>query len=302
MSKQTTLKDCESKTQTRASQKPKTSPVAEDANVPASPRDDLAVVLKELQSLRSTVTEINTKVSTLDNFGEKLDKVERNIEVMNSSVHAVEKRLADLQQDITANANRVAEAEERIGDTEDGLQKVTTEVTDAVKRIAYLESKTEDMENRARRNNLRLVGLPEGAEGTQPMIDYIQHMLPVWLGLDGTRSFTLERAHRTLARPRPDQNRAVIIRFLRFQDREFVVNTSRQRSLSHDDHKIFFAQDLSAETMKARSPFKAVRKKFIEAGTFRGFTLRPCKMRALHNGKIILFSTPEEAENFLPNV
>ena len=173
-------------------------------------------------------------------------------------------------------------------------------MTDAAKRITYLESKTEDMENRARRNNLRLVGLPEGAEGTQPMIDYIHRMLPVWLELDDTKSFTLERAHRTLARPRPDQNRAVIIRFLRFQDREFVFNTSKQRSLSHDDHKIFFAQDLSAETMKARSTFKAVKKKFIEAGSFRGFTLQPCKMRALHNRKI-LFSTPEEAENFLLN-
>lgn len=139
-----------------------------------------------------------------------------------------------------------------------------------------------------------------GSEGTQPMTDYIQHMLPVWLGLDDTSSFTLERAHRTLARPRPDQNRAVIIRFLRFQDCEFIFNTSKQRSLTHDGHKIFFAQDLSVETMKTRSPFNAVRKKFIEAGSYRGFTLRPCKMRALHNGKIILFSTPE-AENFLLN-
>lgn len=40
---------------------------------------------------------------------------------MNSSVDAVQKSFADLQQDITANANRLAEAEEHIGDTEDGL-------------------------------------------------------------------------------------------------------------------------------------------------------------------------------------
>lgn len=133
------------------------------------------------------------------------------------------------------------------------------------------------------------------------MTDYIQRMLLIWLGLDAGRSFTLERAHRTLARPRPDWSRAVIIRFLRFQDHEVVFNTSKQRSLTHDGHKIFFAQDLSAETIKAWSPFNAVRKTFIEAGTFRGFTLRPRRMRALHNGKIVLFSTPEEAENFLKN-
>lgn len=203
-----TLKDCESKTQTCASayQKPRTPPVAEVDNTPARPPNDLAMVLKELQSLCSTVTVINTKISTLDGFGAKLDNVERCIAVMNSSVDAVQKSFADLQQDITANANRLAEAEECIGDTKDGLQRVTMEMTNAAKRIAYLESKTEDMENRARRNNLRLVGLPEGAEGTQPMIDYIQHMLPVWLRLGDTKSFTLERAHRTLARPRLNQN------------------------------------------------------------------------------------------------
>ena len=112
MSRQTTLKDCESKThQTRAlaSQKPRTPPpVAEVANDPASPRNDLAMVLKELQSLRSTVTAINTKMSTLDGFGEKLDNMERRIAVMNSSGDAVQKSFADLQQDITANANRLA--------------------------------------------------------------------------------------------------------------------------------------------------------------------------------------------------
>ena len=152
--------------------------------------------------------------------------------VMNSSVDAVQKSFADPQQDIIDNAKWLAEAEGPIGDTEDGLQSVKTEMTDAAKRIAYLESKTEDLENRARRKNLSLVGLPENAEKTQPMIDYIQHMLPVWLGLDGAKSFTLERAYGTLARPRPDQNRAVIIRFLRFQDCEFVFNISKQHSLT----------------------------------------------------------------------
>lgn len=303
MSKQTTLKDCESSSRFRGSQRPKSTTVvvADDAHDEASPRSDLAAVLSELQSLRTTITAINTKISTLDGVGAKLDNMERHIAEMNNSVDAVQKSFVDLQQDITAKAKRLTEAEGRIGDTEDSLESVKTELAGAAKRIAYLESKTEDLENWGRRKNLRLVGLPENAEKTQPMLDYIQHMLPVWLALDAAKSFTLERAHRTLARPRPDQSRAVIIRFLRFQDREFVFNTSKRRLLTHDGHKIFFAQDLSAETMKARSPFNAVRKKFIEAGTFGGFTIHPCKMRALHNGKIALFSTPEEAENFLQN-
>ncbi|KAK1879818.1 G2/mitotic-specific cyclin-B3 [Dissostichus eleginoides] len=68
-----------------------------------------------------------------------------------------------------------------------------------MKHIAYLESKTNDLENRGRRKNLQLFGLREGAEGGQPLLEFIQDKLPHWLQLDAGRIFTLERAHRTLA-------------------------------------------------------------------------------------------------------
>lgn len=51
--------------------------------------------------------------------------------------------------------------------------------------------------------------------------------------------------------------------------------------------------------MKAWSLFSVAKKKLIEDGAFWGFTLGPCKMRALHNGKTVLFTTPAKAENFL---
>lgn len=96
MSKQTTLKDCESSSKSHGSQKYKTIPVADVANAPTSPQSDLAAVLKELQSLRSTVTAINTKISALDDFGAKLDNVERRMVVTGRSVDAVQKSFADL--------------------------------------------------------------------------------------------------------------------------------------------------------------------------------------------------------------
>lgn len=305
MSKQSTIEDCGVGTKPRGSQRNRTSTttnvLAADAanNMADAQQAGLAAVLSELQSLRTTVSSINTKISAVDNFGNKLDNVEKRITEMNGSVAAMQRSFADLKADIIANDKRLTEAEDRIGTAEDDIERVKLQLTDAVKRIAYLESKTEDLENRGRRKNLRLVGLPESAEKTRPMVEFIQHMLPIWLGLDTSRTFVLERAHRTLAKPRPGQSRAVIIRFSLFQDREFVFQTAKKRVITHENHKIFFAQDFSAETMKMRSPFNAAKKKFIEAGSFRGFQLHPCKMRILHEGKIILFSTPEEAENFL---
>lgn len=117
---------------------------------------------------------------------------------MNSSV--------DLQQDITA------------GDTEDSLESGKTELTVAAKRIAYLESKTEGLENRGQRKNLRSVGLPKNPGKTRPTTDFTQHMLPIW------KSATHSGKTKT-----GDQSRAVIISFLLFQDRKVFFNTSKQR-------------------------------------------------------------------------
>lgn len=89
--------------------------------------------------------------------------METRIAEMNGSVDAVQESFADLQ-DITANARQLTEAEGRIEDTEDSLECVKTELTDDAKRIAYIQSKTEDLENRGRRKNLRLGGLPKNAE------------------------------------------------------------------------------------------------------------------------------------------
>lgn len=304
MSKQSTIEECGIGSRLRGSQKTKQATsdmlATEDASESDEPQQaDLAAVLSELQSLGMAVASINLKISVIDDFGVKLDNVEKRLTEMNGSVAAVQKSLAEFREDIADNAKRLTEAEDRIGSAEDDLESTKTQLNDALKRIVRLETKTEDLENRGRRKNLRLVGLPESAEGTRPMVQYVQQMLPIWLGLDAHRTFALERAHRTLGRPRPGQNRAVIIRFSLFQDREFVFRSAKKRVIAHEGCKLFFAQDFSAETMKTRSPFNAVKKKFIEAGSFRGFQLQPCKMRILHQGKILLFSTPEEAEDFL---
>ena len=139
-------------------------------------------------------------------------------------------------------------------------------------------------------SNLLITSPPALPTELQPPQDTAHDWLhPAYVAGLGSGSTPPSRSTwRELARPRPDRSRAVIISFLWFQDCKFVFNTSKQRSLH--------AQDFSAETTKVRSLFNVVRRKFNEAGTFRGFTLRPCKMRVLHNGKIVLFSTPEELE------
>lgn len=284
-------------TRNRASQAAKAASTAEQGKVASSNPDtvdkmaDFSSVLAELKLLRNE-------------FGTKLDSIDVRLETMANSVTALETNMSQVISKVTANTVRLDEAEDRIERAERHVSGAQSDLSAALKRIDYLENKTEDMENRSRRKNLRLFGLKEGAEGTRPMLDFLNENLPTWLGLDtgagvSARPITLERAHRTLAPPRPNQNRAVIVRFNKFQDREFVYQSSKKAAITHDGIKLIFVQDLSAETMRRRREFDGIRGDFAAIGAYRGFQLNPCKMRVLYNGKIHLLKTPTEAKQFL---
>ena len=99
-----------------------------------------------------------------------------------------------------------------------------------------MEENTEDLENRGRRKNIRLFGLKEGAEGTRPLLDFINVMLPQWLGTKPDSA-----VH--------NQNRVVLLCFLNYQDKEFVLCSTRQWDITHDGSKLAFVRDFSVETI-----------------------------------------------------
>jgi len=122
-----------------------------------------------------------------------------------NSIVTIEGKLSEVERDVSANTIRVEEAETRISTAEDELRHTQDLLASASKRLAFLESKTEDLENRGRRKNLRLLGLRERAEGNTPLFDFVNNMLPRWLDCPD-RSFTLERVHLTLPPAKPNQN------------------------------------------------------------------------------------------------
>lgn len=290
MSKNTTTTSGEGSGRSRGTQKPKSNQQhGEEHEQACGSVADMTAVLTELKALRS-------------DFVSKFDTTNCHLKDMNNSINALEQSMIEVRNNVASNTTRVTEAEERISSLEDDLEVAKAELATAAKRIALLETKADDLENRGRRKNLRMFGLREDSELNRSLLDFVEHKLPTWLKLDGDRSFTLERVHRTPARPKPGQSRAVIIRFLKFQDREFVLRTARQLSITHEENKLTFAPDLSVETMRQRNEFNMVRKKFVEKGLFRGFQIYPCKLRVLYEGRIQLFATPREAEDFYQKI
>ena len=143
-----------------------------------------------------------------------------------------------------------------------------------------------------------LLGLPEGSEGNQTL-HYIQQKLLTWLKLPADCTLELERVHRSL-RPHPEPGkppRPILIRFLRFRDKEMILQSAKKTSILEGNVKLTIRQDLSAEVRRKRKEFDRVIKIFSERGMFRGFAY-PHRLRILHKNSIVLFEDPKQAEVF----
>uniref|UniRef100_H3AP84 L1 transposable element RRM domain-containing protein n=1 Tax=Latimeria chalumnae TaxID=7897 RepID=H3AP84_LATCH len=158
--------------------------------------------------------------------------------------------------------------------------------------------KIQDLENRSRRNNIRVLGIPEGIEGNGVsgpalLLTVLRDCLP----LESADAIEVERAHRTLGpRPPPDQRpRPIIARFLRFQDRERILRLAREAGeLRWRGRSIMIFPDMSRELAVQRKLFMPERHCCMALG-LRYALQYPATLRVTIAGKQQRFDDPEEA-------
>lgn len=209
--------------------------------------------------------------------------------------------LSFLKQDMQSVKERTTEAEQRISDLEDVVRPLEGSVQSAQKDLAAHTDKLGDMEDRLRRNNIRLVGFPEGAEGRQ-----VEDFLEQWLkdNMDAatfSRLFAIERAHRVPTRaPRPGAHpRPLIARILHFRDKENILRAARTKGdLSFNGNRISIYPDFSAATQKQRASFTHVKKRLRDSHLVYSM-MYPAKLRVVDGGKVHFFNTPVEASRWL---
>lgn len=85
---------------------------------------------------------------------------------LTTKIEAVQLDMGLIRQDIDKIRSRVAETEQRLSTSEDTIAEHGASLRTLQTKVKALEYRAEDAENRKRRNNLRIVGLPEGQRGT----------------------------------------------------------------------------------------------------------------------------------------
>ena len=188
-------------------------------------------ILAEMKSVASRVNDMDQSV------GAHLDIIDGALNEIKVSVTSVESSLSALSNRVTDLEKCMEEAEERVSTAEDSTGAHGTCIATLEKTVEQLRLKTDDLENRGWRKNLKIVNLPEKTEGNTPLADFLLTSLPTLVGLPADYPpLEIERAHRTLApAPAPDKPpRSVLVRFLRYSQREAVLRAAmKKRDIHH---------------------------------------------------------------------
>uniref|UniRef100_H3AB63 L1 transposable element RRM domain-containing protein n=1 Tax=Latimeria chalumnae TaxID=7897 RepID=H3AB63_LATCH len=200
---------------------------------------------------------------------------------------------------------KVSSAESKMGrlgavtdDHEARLVRVEEELVHQTRYVGELWDRVQGLENRSRRNNIRIIGVPEGVEGNgvsgpTMLLSILRDCLP----LGASDPIEVERAHRTLGpRPAPDQHpRPIIARLLHFQDRERILRLAREAGeLYWRGGKIMIFPDMSRELAAQRKRFTPARRRCMELG-LRYALQYPAVLRVTVDGRLHRFEDPEEA-------
>ncbi|KAJ8004314.1 hypothetical protein DPEC_G00157840 [Dallia pectoralis] len=156
----------------------------------------------------------------------------------------------------------------------------------------------DDLENRSRRSNIRIINVPERAEG-RDTVGFLEKFIPQILGCDNFATpITLERPH--CIGKRSDRPRPLIAKFLKFGDKEKALRLARSKGeMTHENKSISFYPDYSADLQRRRDEFRDVKRALQKEVEYA--LIFPVQLRVKHLGIVRFFSTPAEVQRFLKN-
>lgn len=212
----------------------------------------------------------------------------------------IQSALKTFDERITANKTTINDLEKAANEHDSQLAELQANVTSLTATVESMGKKCEDLEARSRLNNVRLIGVPEGAEGSRPT-DFIASLLQDLLGLEAKP--LLDRAHRTL-RAKPKQGeppRPIVIRVNRFPDRNLILQRASKASpLMFNGRRIHIFPDFVPTVAKQRAAFAAVKKELRDhPGVRFGLRYPATLLITLPSGQEKRFENPDSAMDFV---
>ena len=183
-------------------------------------------------------------------------------EDLKHSFAALESRLEKMQTMVVDHGQRFISLETSAESDDQRIRILEAKCAALADSNKKLLAKTADLESRSRRNNIRIIGLPESIEGPTPTI-FFSKMLAELFGEAILESPPeLDRAHRALtAKPQPGSRpRPVIIRLHRYRIKDLIVREARKKrgKLQYQGTPVQIFEDYAPEVVEERAKYRTV--------------------------------------------
>ena len=144
----------------------------------------------------------------------------------------------------------VAKAEKKVGKLQEQINELWGYQVDA-ERLEFTERKIVELEDRSRRNNLRIDGITEKENKTWDECEQeVQPLIKDKLGI--AENIVIERANQITKKGNSDENpgkpRTIVCRFLNYTDRTNILKNAKKLK----GKNVFINEDFSYETMELR--------------------------------------------------
>uniref|UniRef100_A0AAV2K3G5 Uncharacterized protein n=1 Tax=Knipowitschia caucasica TaxID=637954 RepID=A0AAV2K3G5_KNICA len=241
---------------------------------------------------------------------EKLDPIKEALaSMLNPALEAqrvfIEKQFSKLDSKIEHFRAEVAKntAEiKRLKADQKGTSSRITKVEDNFHNSwSALEMSIFELEDRSRRDNIRIINLPENVESGD-VRTYLLTSLKKWLPALSGDNIEVMRAHRIgPERVTSGGPRTVICKMLRYTDRDRILKAARATRIEVNGREVRFAADYSNYTVKKRRVFAPAMDTARKCG-FTPFLIYPAKLKLTRGAEAYIFNSHVDAEFFLePN-
>lgn len=208
-------------------------------------------------------------------------------------------QLEGITEEVKKTNTRMDEAEARIEGAEGRIQNTENVMVEMLRLQTQIDAKLADLEGRSRRENIRIYGIPEGAEKDSPsMIEFVERLLRENLDISTDTPLQLERAHRALG-PQPPATaspRSIVVKFLSFRTKEMVLRAGwrKKDDFTWRGKKINLDNDYAPRVLQMRREFAEVRKVLKDSG-IQFQTMYPARLKAKYTDGTIIYESVEEA-------
>lgn len=223
------------------------------------------------------------------------NKAEKNA---NERFDRIETQLDNMQATLNKHTEEIDKQRIISVKLQERIKKAETTASIHGDSLDQIQSKLADLEDRSRRDNLRLMFLKEGAEKGNALA-YLNANIPKWFPRLAANPPELMRAHRVgHLRQSTSAPRVLLMKFLRYIDRDHILKEARENPIEVDGHTIRFTADYSDHTSKRRRPCFPVMHRARQQG-YQAFLLYPAVIKLIRGSEQHLFCDPSEAEKFL---